>query len=306
VQTPKEIRFRQELRNDETWYRLNNIMPYLQMFNSLLLNKAPIFSKSDEPSYGMLYTFRKEVTEWSFSASAYDKYVRFLQKSRTAPFLLMSNEEHVLSIELHHGTLIVITVDNDTNNRVHSIVLDTEVPTAKFNIEGLLDTIKNTQCESICENLKSIQWSQEDGSPLPPVSFHQRLTRVQMSLVTSVANQVSKERLPYNLSGDHSNSASKGSMPTLGGGYRTPTPAKPKTIIRKLTSGDAASLRKKPHRETPGTSSVSTLTNISTDSWGTEPVIDYHKAAKTQENFFLHCQDCYPFGVDETFIVNIE
>jgi hypothetical protein len=144
VQTPEEIKFRQELRNDETQYRLNNIMPYLRMFNSPLPNKAPIFSKSDEPSYGMLYTFKKEVTKWSFSVSAYDKYVRLLQKSGTASFLLMSNEEHVWLIEIHHGTLIVITVDSDTNDRVHNIVLDTEVPTAKFNIEGLLDTIKNT------------------------------------------------------------------------------------------------------------------------------------------------------------------
>jgi hypothetical protein len=119
-------------------------MPYLRMFNSPLPNKAPIFSKSDEPSYGMLYTFKKEVTKWSFSVSAYDKYVRLLQKSGTASFLLMSNEEHVWLIEIHHGTLIVITVDSDTNDRVHNIVLDTEVPTAKFNIEGLLDTIKNT------------------------------------------------------------------------------------------------------------------------------------------------------------------
>jgi hypothetical protein len=197
-------------------------MPYLRMFNSPLPNKAPIFSKSDESSNGTLYTFRKEVTEWSFSVSAYDKYVRLLQKSGTAPFLLMSNEEHVLSIEIHHGTLIVITVDSDTNNKVHSIVLDIEVPTAKFNIAGLLDTIKNTQCESIRENLKSIQWSQEDGSPLPLVSFHQRLTRIQLSLVTSLAMQVSKERLPYNVSGDHSNSASKGSMPTLGEGIEHP------------------------------------------------------------------------------------
>jgi hypothetical protein len=54
-------------------------MPYLRLFNSPLLNKAPIFSKSDEPSYGTLYTFRKEVIEWSFSVSAYDKYVRFLK-----------------------------------------------------------------------------------------------------------------------------------------------------------------------------------------------------------------------------------
>jgi hypothetical protein len=119
-------------------------MPYLRLFNSPLPNKAPIFSKSDEPSYGTLYTFQKEVTEWSFSVSAYDKYVQLLQKSGTAPFLLMSNEEHVLSIEIHHGSLIIIEIDSDTNDFVHSIVLDTEVPTAKFNIEGLLDTIKNT------------------------------------------------------------------------------------------------------------------------------------------------------------------
>jgi hypothetical protein len=118
--------------------------------------------------------------------------------------------------------------------------------------------------------------------------------------------QVSKERLPYNVSGDHSNCASKGSMPTPGGGYRTPIPAKPRMIIRKSTGGDTGSLRKRPRRETLGTSLGSVLTNISTGSRGIELVIDYHKAAKTQENFLLYCQDCYPFGVDETFIVNIE
>ena len=63
---------------------LNNIMSYLRLFNSLLPNKPIIFGKSDEPSYGMLYTFRKEVIEWSFSVSAYDKYVCFLQKLGTA------------------------------------------------------------------------------------------------------------------------------------------------------------------------------------------------------------------------------
>jgi hypothetical protein len=56
----------------------------------------------------------------------------------------MSNEEHVLTIEIHYSTLIVITIESDRNDRLHSIVLNTEVPTAKFNIEGLLDTIKNT------------------------------------------------------------------------------------------------------------------------------------------------------------------
>jgi hypothetical protein len=114
-------------------------MPYLQIFNSPLPNRAPIFSKSNELTYGTLYTFRDQVTEWSFSILVYDKYVRLLQKSGIAPFLLMSNEEHVLLIEIHHGTFIVITVDSDKNDRLHSIVLDTEVPTTRFNIEGLLE-----------------------------------------------------------------------------------------------------------------------------------------------------------------------
>jgi hypothetical protein len=112
--------------------------------------------------------------------------------------------------------------------------------------------------------------------------------------------------LPYNLSGDHSNSALKGSMPTPGRGYRTPIPAKPRTIIRKSAGSDAGSSKKRPRREMPVTSSGSALTNISTCSRGSEPVIDYHKATKMQENFLLHCQDCYPFGIDETFTVNIE
>jgi hypothetical protein len=124
-------------------------MPYLLIFNSPLSNKAPIFSKSDEKTYGKLYAFRDSITEWSFFVSAHDKFIRLLQKSSNAPFLLMSNEEHVLSIEIHHGTFIVITVDNDSNNRLHNIIIDTEVPTATFNIAGLLDTVKNTACESI-------------------------------------------------------------------------------------------------------------------------------------------------------------
>jgi hypothetical protein len=187
-------------------------MPYLRIFNSPLPNKAPIFNKSDEQTYGTLYAFRESVIKWSFSISTYDKYLQLLQKSGTAPFLLMSNEEHVLSIEIHHGTFIVITVDSDSNNRLHSIVIDTEVPTTKFNIDGLLNTIKNTPCESIRENLKSIKWTQEDGSALPAATLHQQVTRVQVSLVTSLTMQVSKKRVPYNVVGDQSNSASKGSF----------------------------------------------------------------------------------------------
>jgi hypothetical protein len=78
AQTPEELNFQQELENDEVRYRLNNIMPYLRIFNSPLPNRASIFSKSDEQTYGMLYAFREFVTEWSFSVSAYDKYLRLL------------------------------------------------------------------------------------------------------------------------------------------------------------------------------------------------------------------------------------
>jgi hypothetical protein len=66
-------------------------------------------------------------------------------------------------------------------------------------------------------------------------------------------------------------------------------PTKPRVIIRKSTGGDARSSRKRPRIETPATSSGSALTNISTASRGSEQVIDYHKAAKTQETFLLHC-----------------
>jgi hypothetical protein len=173
-------------------------------------------------------------------------------------------------VEIHHGAFIVITVDSDKNNKLHSIVIDTEVPTAVFNIEGLLNTINNTPCKALHKNLKSIQWKQEDGSPLPAATFHQRLSRVHVSLVTSLAMHVPKKRVPYNAVGDHSNSASKGSLQTPGGGYRTPTRAKPRQITRKSTGGDAGISRKRPRIETPATSSGSALTNISTASRGSE------------------------------------
>jgi hypothetical protein len=62
-------------------------------------------------TYGKLYNFRTTVIEWSFSITAYDKYLRFMQKSKTALFLLLSNIEHVISIESYHGTFMVIMVD---------------------------------------------------------------------------------------------------------------------------------------------------------------------------------------------------
>ena len=187
----------------------------------------------------------------------------------------MSNEEHVLSIELHHKTLIVIMVESNANSRVHSIVLDTEVPTAKFNIEELLDTMKNTQYKSICEKLKSIQWTKKDRSPLQPLTLHQWLSRVLMSLLTSQAMQVSKEKPPYNLSGDQFNSASRTSLSMPKGGHQIPTRANPITVFRKSTGGDTGNLRKKPHKETARTSSGSALTNINTGSRGPESVIDF-------------------------------
>jgi hypothetical protein len=87
----------------------------------------------------------------------------------------MSNEEHVLSIEIHHGSLIVITIDSDTNDFVHSIVLDTEVPTAKFNIEGLLDTNKEhtvrvNSRESEVHSVVSRRRNTSAASKFPPAT----------------------------------------------------------------------------------------------------------------------------------------
>ena len=209
-------------------------MPYLQIFNSLLPNRIPIFNKSDELTYGMVYTFREFVTKGSFFVFVYNKYLRLLQKSGTASFLLISNEKHALSIELHHGTFIMLMVDNDLNNQLHNIIIDTEVPTAKFNINALLDTIRNTLYESIHESLKSNQQTQDDGSALPTTTFHQQLARVQVSLVILLTIQVSKERVPYNIVVDHSNNASKKSMQKLGGGYQTPTPNKAQVDHQKI------------------------------------------------------------------------
>ena len=119
----------------------------------------------------------------------------------------------------------------------------------------------------------------------------------------SQAIQVSKEKPPYNLSSDQSNSASR-SMPE--GEQHISARANPRMVFQKSIGGDAGSSRKKPYRETPRTSSGSALTNINTCNQAFEPVIDYQKAAKTQETFVRHCQECYPFGVEATFSVSIK
>jgi hypothetical protein len=118
--------------------------------------------------------------------------------------------------------------------------------------------------------------------------------------------QVSREQMLYNLIVDHSNRTLKRSLQTLGRGYQTPTPSNLRKNARKSIGGDIGSSRKRPRKETPATSSTSLLTNISSISRSSEPMIDYQKPAKTQENFVVHYQDCNPFGVDETFTINIE
>ena len=87
--------------------------------------------------------------------------------------------------------------------------------------------------------------------------------------------QVSKEKPPYNLSGDQFNSASRTSLSMPKGGHQIPTRANPITVFRKSTGGDTGNLRKKPHKETARTSSGSALTNINTGSRGPESVIDF-------------------------------
>ena len=80
---------------------------------SPLPGKAHFFSEWKEQAYGKLYKFRESVKEWSIFVSAFDKRLQLLQKSGTAPFLPMSNVEHLVSIELHHLSFIIITMDCD-------------------------------------------------------------------------------------------------------------------------------------------------------------------------------------------------
>jgi hypothetical protein len=93
---------------------MNNIFSYFCLFSSPLPNRAPFFNECDLQTYGKLYGFRNIITKWSFSVFAYERYLHLMQNSWTALFLLLSNNEYVLSIELHHETFIGITVDSNT------------------------------------------------------------------------------------------------------------------------------------------------------------------------------------------------
>ena len=103
----------QEHEQVDDLYLQKNIFPYLGYFTSPLPGKAHFFSEWEEQVYGKLYKFRESVKEWSIFVSAFDKRLQLLQKSGTAPFLPMSNVEHLVSIELHHLSFIIITMDCD-------------------------------------------------------------------------------------------------------------------------------------------------------------------------------------------------
>jgi hypothetical protein len=167
MQTPKEALVRQEHEQAEDLYLQKNIFPYLGYFTSPLSGKIRFFSEREEHAYEKLYKFRESVKEWSISVSTFDKRLQLLQKSSTAPFFPVSNVEHLVSIELHHLSFIVITMDCDNQDHLHSIIIDMEIPHAKFSIFGLLDTIQNMPYESIRSDLQSMQWKEDDGSELP-------------------------------------------------------------------------------------------------------------------------------------------
>jgi hypothetical protein len=131
----------------------------------------------------------------------------------------MSNVEHLVSIELHHLSFIVITMDCDNQDHLHSIIINTEIPHTKLSIFGLLDIIQNTSYESIWSDLQSMQWKEDDGSELPPSTLHRRLTRLQVLLMMSLNMEEARNRALYNLAVDVSNSTSKGSIPDSGRGY---------------------------------------------------------------------------------------
>ena len=59
--------------------------------------------------------------ELSSFVSAFDKRLRILEKCGIVPFLLVSNVEHVVSIELHHSSFIVVRMDCDNLDRLHSL-----------------------------------------------------------------------------------------------------------------------------------------------------------------------------------------
>jgi hypothetical protein len=63
--------------------------------------------------------------EWLISISAFDKHLRLLQKSGIAPVFPVSNVEYLVSKELHHLSFIVITMDCDNQDHLHSIIIDT-------------------------------------------------------------------------------------------------------------------------------------------------------------------------------------
>ena len=132
-------------------------------------------------------------------------------------------------------------------------------------------------------------------------------THKSSSVIRHISNYAkSRERALYSLTIGHLNSASKGCLQMLARGYQTPTPTIPKQNTKKSTGRDVGSSRKRPRKEMPAPSSGSTLTNISSTNKGLKPVIDYPKPAKIHENFLVHCQDCYQFGMDKIFVVNIE
>ena len=271
------------------------------------------FLEEDADSYGDLWQFKRQTTQYTFGIAKQKGYVFLRYKIDDIPqFYTWNIKEKVESIEDHrkHFIVIVLRKVDDSGNATshnHSIVIDVRQEHGKFDVVTLMAVLQGTDMESLNDNFISKQllpW-QEGTTRSIVKKLHgvwQTLDRYAIVTVAKVASTMKgQKRQPTSVErGD--------TMPKRGRGGSRPgssrAEAQKRNPVQSRDSEEGTRKRSKPtatDRTGTGEGSASRVTTTQIGTSRSIPFVeDFEKFAKIQREFWQNHKACFLFETEAT------
>ena len=230
----------------------------------------------------------------------------------TGPFLPLNIDEKVTLLENFHQEYVVVTLQavdssGEDTNHLHSVVVKIGSNGADFDIEGLLQTLDGTSMEVLRPELeaKYAPWTymSSESAYRKINSIYQNLSRYTVRAEWAVAP---RPVTPQAQTGVEDRVASQSRTQGSRSHEQTAAAQRAEPRKRKNDSPSITDPSKKRRKSTTGAaSSGSALTHVDRRlGRKDDPIPDFEKFAKAQDDFWKECEGCYLFG-QQTFKVDI-
>ena len=271
------------------------------------------FLEEDADSYGDLWQFKPQITQYTFGIAKQKGYVFLRYKIDNIPqFYTWNIKEKVESIEDHreHFIVIVLREVDDSGNATshnHSIVIDVRQQHGKFDVITLMAVLQGTDMESLYDNFISKQllpW--QEGTARFVVK---RLRGVWQTLdiyaiVIAAKATSTKKGIKCQPAGAE---RGKTTPKRRRGGSRpgsSRAEAQKRNPAQSRDSGEGTRKRSKPSgpkRTAEGEAAASSVTTAQTGTSRSLPLAeDFEKFAYIQREFWQNHKACFLFETEAT------